>query len=145
LDNGALSGMGPEEKKDMLEKLNYFRQEMLGCTDLHPQNRDKLLSELDTQMLIIMKSASMDISIADDFDKAIYAQEPSNGVERKRTLLNRMLATDDDDQTEENAETEDDDGDGEDDDFNDDDDEDGLIEEEEFDVEDELGLGGQQW
>ena len=145
LDNGALSGMGPEEKKDMLEKLNYFRQEMLGCTDLHAQNRDKLLSELDAQMLIIMKSASMDISIADDFDKAIYAQEPSNGVERKRTLLNRMLATDDDDQTEENAETEDDDGDGEDDDFNDDDDEDGLIEEEEFDVEDELGLGGQQW
>ena len=144
LDNGALSGMVPEEKKDMLEKLNYFRQEMLGCTDIHPLDRDKLLSELDTQMLIIMKSASMDISIADDLDRAVYEQEPSNGVERKRTTLNRLLATDDDEQMEqEDMENEDDEDDTEGDEF--DEDEEGLIEEEEFDVEDELGLGGEQW
>ena len=144
LDNGALSGMGPEEKKDMLEKLNYFRQEMIGCTDIHPRDRDTLLSELDTQMLIIMKSASMDISIADEFDKAVYEQEPSNGVERKRTTLNRLLATDDDDHTAEDMDSDDVIGDSEDDNFDDDED-DGLIEEEEFDVEDELGLGGEQW
>jgi hypothetical protein len=146
LDNGALSGMGPEEKKDMLEKLNYFRKEMIGCTDIHPHDRDALLSELDTQMLIIMKSASMDISIADEFDKSVYEQEPSNGVERKRTTLNRLLATDDDERLEqEDVETEDVDIDLDHDDIDDDDDDEGLIEEEEFDVEDELGLGGEQW
>ena len=85
----------------------------------------------------------MDISIADEFDKAVYEPEPANGVERKRTTLNRLLATDDDEQMEqEDMESEDIDTDREDDDIDDDD---GLIEEEEFDVEDELGLGGEEW
>jgi Helicase associated domain len=149
LDNGALSGVGPEEKKDVLEKLNFFRQEMLGCTDIHPRDRDTLLSELDTQMLLIMKSASMDISIADDLDRAVYEQEPSNEVERKRTTLNRLLATDDDEQLENESGTEEGDDDygvdDNDDLDNTDADDDDLIEEEEFDVEDELGLGGEQW
>lgn len=124
LDNGGAKRKGPEEKKVLLEQLNYFRQEMLGCSDIHPHERDKILSDLDTQMLIIANDANMDTAIADELDTAAFKHEAANGAEKKAS---NNYEEEEDMEEEEN------------------DDDRGSLVEEEFDVEDELGLGGEPW
>jgi Helicase associated domain len=132
LENGSLNHMNPDEKKEMLEKLNFFRQEMLGCTDILPQDRDRLLSEFDSHMRFIMNGRSMDISLVNEPDSTVIKKEAANGTERKAFGLSRLQesdeSTDEEEMFEVDEETEDD----------------GLIEEE-FDVENELGLGEEPW
>lgn len=126
LDNGGIKGKSPDERKELLEQLNFFRQEMLGCTDIQPQDRDTLLADLDLQMLTIMKDANMDMAIADELDTAAFKHESANGAEKKSRVLNKRIDTEDEEDMEEEVDEE-------------------VIEEEEFDVEDELGLGGEPW
>lgn len=54
-----------EEQKDLLEKLNYFRGEMLGCTDVPPSQRDEILLDLDAKMLEIMKETNLELDYDD--------------------------------------------------------------------------------
>ena len=124
LENSSLKSKSPEEKEELVKQLNFFRQELLGCTDIHPQDRDKLLSDLDTQMLIIMVDTNPELLTQEELNIPDFRYESINGKERKDFDLNGMIGMD----VDENAEEEE-----------------GDLEEEEFDVEDELGLGGQQW
>jgi hypothetical protein len=124
LENGVAKLETPEERTDILEQLNYFRREMLGCTDIHPNDRDTLLSDLDTQMLTIMKDTNMDMAMADDLDATAFRHEELNGTKEKSGIA---IDTNDDERDEEA------------------DDDDEVLEEQEFDVENELGLGGEKW
>jgi Helicase associated domain len=134
LESGTLTHMNSDEKKEMLEKLNFFRQEMQGCTDILPQDRDRLLSEFDSHMRFIVNGPSMDIAMLTEPDSTFMEQESANGTERKAIDLRQLQKSVEFIDEEEMLEV----------DENADDDDDGLIEEE-FDVENELGLGEEPW
>jgi hypothetical protein len=107
-----------DEKRQILETLNFYRQEMLGCTDLHPQDRDQLLEDLDFKMLAIMKEGNLDLEaedelVSDDYNSFDVEEEDDAGgdAEYEEEVVDEA--------------------------------EDAIIEEfevKEFDVEDELGL-----
>jgi len=105
-----------DDKRVILEKLNFYRGELLECTDIHPKSRKELIANLDTEMLKIMKDTKLDLVEQDELESENYEFEA--GEEGY------------DDIEEEEVEE------GFADDFED--------EEEEFHIEDELGLGGQQ-
>jgi hypothetical protein len=107
----GIGGKSIEEKKEILAKLSYYRQEMLGCTDIHAQDVENTLADLDAHMLTIIKDADLDYPLDDQ------AVDDEFEVEE--------------DESEEVVEEEE----GE-----DEDDEDEFYEEEEFELEDELGL-----
>jgi hypothetical protein len=67
-DNG-IEGKSTEAKKELLQTLSGFRQEMLGCTDIHPQDRDQLLLDMDNHMLDIMKDKEI-ASMAEEDEAA---------------------------------------------------------------------------
>ena len=67
-DNG-IEGKSTEEKKELLQTLSEFRQEILGCTDIHPQDRDQLLLDMDNHMLDIMKDKEI-ASMAEEDEAA---------------------------------------------------------------------------
>lgn len=129
LGNVSLKDKSPEEKEDLLVQLNFFRREMLGCTDIHPHDRDKLLSDLDTQMLILMKDSNPELVTDEKLDTLDFKYEAINGKEKNAADYNSTIDTDmnmdADEEVDEEA------GNNE--------------EDEEFDIEDELGLGGEQW
>jgi hypothetical protein len=109
-----------DEKRQILETLNFYRQEMLGCTDLHPQDRDQLLEDLDFKMLAIMKEGNLDLETEDELVSGDYEsvdgdyEDAGGGAEYEEEIVNEKG--------------------------------DNAIEEfevEEFDVEDELGLDTQ--
>lgn len=111
-DNG-IESRSVEEKQELLKTLSYYRQEMLGCTDIHPQDRDQMLFDFDSHMLEIMKDKSVVVpleEIEEDDSSAEYEDEYDDEYE--------------DEELEE-------------------DDEEEYEEDEEFVVEDELGLGDQ--
>jgi hypothetical protein len=58
---GGLQSKSIEENRDILSKLSYYRQEMLGCTDIHPEDRDKLLDDFDEHMSKIMKDSNIEL------------------------------------------------------------------------------------
>lgn len=126
LENGSAKTMYSEEKVELLQQLNYFRQEMLGCTDIHPRDRDTLLSDLDTHIMTIIKEEKMDISIADEMETSARQQEMNNGMKNTRSVSSNSSEDDDDEGEEEE-------------------DSDSIFEEQEFDVANELGLGGEKW
>lgn len=70
---GGLEGKSLEEKKEMLSKLSFYRQEMLGCTDVHPEQRDELLDKFDEHMRTIMKDAN--IEFVEEEDEYEYEEE----------------------------------------------------------------------
>jgi hypothetical protein len=39
------------EKGELLEKLKYYQTELAECTDIHPQDLDKLVEDIDMHML----------------------------------------------------------------------------------------------
>ena len=112
IEENGVEGRPLEEQQELLQKLNFYRQEMLGCTDIHPHDRDQLLVDLDTHMLKIVKDTNLDLTEEDEATSDEYEGEYEDEYE------------------EEGKEEEDDD-----------DDEIGYEYEEEFDVENELGLG----
>jgi hypothetical protein len=103
-----------DEKKELLQTLHFYRQEMLGCTDIAAWDRNQWLADLDTEMLKIMKDSNLEIELDVDEDEG-YDDEAIDGEEY----------IEDEDYEEEEPEEEEED-------------------EEEFDVEDELGLSGKQ-
>ncbi|GAX24105.1 hypothetical protein FisN_9Hh357 [Fistulifera solaris] len=113
-DNG-IEGRPVEEKQELLKTLSFYRQEMYLCTDIHPQDRDQMLLDFETQMLKIMEDKSVVVP-TDETDNNDYA---SSEYEDE-------YADDYEDEVPE------DDGDEE---FDDDD--------VEFDMDDELGFGEQ--
>jgi len=75
-----------DEKREMLEKLNFFRQEMLGCTDIHPQDRNEMLAKFDDQMLEIMKDANIQKLVREQEehganDEDMQGKEDDNDIE----------------------------------------------------------------
>lgn len=62
----GLDGKTADQKKEILTKLNFYRQEMLGCTDIPTYERYELLADLDAKMIAIMEDS--DIRIAGDID-----------------------------------------------------------------------------
>eukprot|EP00977_Amphora_coffeiformis_P005031 scaffold1064_cov85-Amphora_coffeaeformis.AAC.20 len=110
----GIDGKTVEEKKEILSKLSYYRQEMLDCTDVHPEERDKLLDQFDEHMREIMKDSNIDFVIGED---DVYEEAEEDDAEEE-------------DYEYEDYEYEEEEGE-----------EEGEEEEvEEFDVEDELGL-----
>jgi len=85
LENSSLEDKSLDEKRELLEKLNFFRQEMLGCTDIFPEDRDNLISDLDTQMLLIVKDTKLDMAAEDEQEGAEYEYEKANGIEVEAT------------------------------------------------------------
>ena len=90
LEDEGVGGKSADEKKELLEKLNFYRQEMLGCTDLHPQDRDELLADFDERMLEIMSEPDMinhDDELADsdgeeneEYEEEVEGEGYANGV-----------------------------------------------------------------
>jgi hypothetical protein len=113
-DNG-IEGRPVEEKQELLKTLSYYRQEMYLCTDIHPQDRDQMLLDFESQMLKIMEDKSVVVPL----DETVDTEYASSEYEDE-------YADDYEDEVLEN------DGEEE---FDDDD--------VEFDMEDELGLGEQ--
>lgn len=62
----CLESKSIDEKREILQKLNFYRQEMLGCTDIHPQRRDELLADFDRHMLAIMKESNIELAVEED-------------------------------------------------------------------------------
>lgn len=53
--DAGIDDRSTDEKRDILEKLNFFRQEILGCKDIHPRDRNVMLADFDTRMLAMME------------------------------------------------------------------------------------------
>ena len=62
------------EKEELLEKLKYYRGELSGCTDTHPQDIDKLVEEIDIHMLQLV-TGKKGGSVEDQFEAAALAYE----------------------------------------------------------------------
>jgi hypothetical protein len=107
----GIEGKSIEEKKDILAKLSHYRQEMLGCTDIHAQDVENTLEDLDAHMLTIIKDANLDYPVDE--------REVGDELEDEQQ---------EEDEYEEVGEEE-----SEDDEYE-------YYEEEEFELEDELGL-----
>jgi len=71
-EEGALDKKSLEEKKELLGNLSYYRQEMLDCNDVHPEERDKLLLDFDEKMLEIMKDKNLDLTMDDEEEEEEY-------------------------------------------------------------------------
>lgn len=119
LYNTNLDKISIDEKRSLLEKLNFFRQEMLGCTDIPVDDRNKVISNLDVQMLFIMKNISPEM-VVDQIDNDVenlfeyFEGEGNQGLSIFNNNSKRSVVKDDPNLSEE---------------------------EQVFDIEDELGLG----
>jgi hypothetical protein len=74
MENG-IESMTAEEKQELLERLNFFRKELLGCTDIHPQDRDQLVLDLDAHMLTILEDPVVALSAQRELANAVDAEE----------------------------------------------------------------------
>ena len=113
---GGLDGQTVEEKTEILSKLRFYRQEMLGCTDVSVEERDRLLDQFDEFTKEILKDSNIEFNLEDEEDE--YEEEGEEGDEYEYEEYEY--------EEEEYEDDEDDD---------DDDDDDDVI-----DIEDELGL-----
>lgn len=50
LENGE-AVTDAEEKEELIETLKYYRDELAGCRDIHPDNLEKLVEDIDIQIL----------------------------------------------------------------------------------------------
>ena len=119
---GGLESKSVTEKSEIVAQLKFYGQEMQDCTDVHPEERDRLLEEFEQHINALME----------DPDVREAVEEENGPDETEGTAEDDDYDDDEDDFEEyESDETED----------TTDDDEDDFEEyEEEFDVEDELGL-----
>lgn len=62
------------EKEEVLEKLKYYRGELAGCTDTHPQDIEKLVEEIDIHMLQLV-TGKKGGSVEEQFEAAALAYE----------------------------------------------------------------------
>jgi hypothetical protein len=73
-----------DEKRVLLETLNFYRQELFACTDIHPLERDKLMSSFDEKMMALMqdprlRDASDSLLIGDG--RSVDGYESVNGAQ----------------------------------------------------------------
>jgi len=130
--NEGIEGKSKEEKDVYIEKLNYFREEMTGCRDIHPKKRKILLEELDTAMLALMTDGKLE-TVTEKTLKQLHEmeeeQEEYDAVVEEEIEIDPAdygAAVDDMDDYDEDIDEEDLDED--------------LYDDDEFDIEDELGL-----
>lgn len=71
----GIESTSQDEKKEILEKLDFYRQEMIGCTDLDIPAQDQILEDLDIKMIYIMKEGGLDITTADGLGGGDYEYE----------------------------------------------------------------------
>lgn len=69
-----------DQKGELLEKLKYYRGELAGCTDTHPQEIEKLVEEIDIHMLQLV-TGKKGGSVAEQFEAAAKAFEEEEVVE----------------------------------------------------------------
>jgi hypothetical protein len=53
LQDGA-KAKSAKEKEELVEKLKFFRNELVGCTDIHSLDLDQLIEDIDVQLLELM-------------------------------------------------------------------------------------------
>ncbi|GKY91220.1 hypothetical protein MPSEU_000094600 [Mayamaea pseudoterrestris] len=63
--------MSLEDKEALLHKLVYYRGEMEGCTDVHPQEQETIILDLESRILHIQQDGNFEIGI--NGDDAAYA------------------------------------------------------------------------
>lgn len=68
-EEGILKKKTLEEKKKLLSTLSYYRQEMMGCTDIHPEDRANIMEDLDQKMMEIMKESNLEFDDEEDEDE----------------------------------------------------------------------------
>jgi hypothetical protein len=68
-----------DEQQEMLERLNFFRQELIGCTDVLPRERDEFIYAIDRHIALIMKDATEDMLDRDEIDSGKVEFETANG------------------------------------------------------------------
>jgi hypothetical protein len=78
LEDG-IEGRTQKEKEEILTKLNEIRLEMAGCTDIHPQDRAKLLDDLDAQIHALVTEGRSDVNKISRFQTEVYQYEEPNG------------------------------------------------------------------
>lgn len=109
-----------EEKEEMISKLRYFRGELAGCTDIHAQDLEKLVEDIDIQILQLVTGK-----------KGASIEELSEAAMKLQFDLEEVRNGESDEYYEDE---ELDDEDGEDEDYEED------FEDEDFDVDEELGF-----
>jgi hypothetical protein len=128
----GIGDQSKEEKEMYVERLNYFREEMADCRDIHPKERKNLLEELDTAILALMTGEKIERRGHSSLDDDSYTEDTEaeyNEVEEEEL---QEEYDDEDDEAYDDDEFED---------IEELDEEFDLDEEDEdFDVEEELGL-----
>lgn len=74
---GGLGGASVEEKKQVARKLEFYRDEMEECTDLHPLERDAFLGNFTVYLDEILKDPDVQVSMAED-EELLGSAEESN-------------------------------------------------------------------
>lgn len=120
LDEGK--AQSPEEKKELVEKLKFFRSELVGCTDMHASDVDQYIEDIDLTLLELMtgkKGGSLEEALEaaqEEYEEEEVEEEPEEEFEEEEPEEEKV----EEDPEEEYEEEE--------------------VEEEDFDIEDELGL-----
>ena len=119
----GVEGKDPDELFALREKLQFFRDELTDCTDIHPQDRKALLEDLDNHIFSLTTGNEVESTGEEkDFDDVMAEYEYEEAEEGE---------PDDEDYEEVEGEE-------------DDEEEDYEYDEEEFDLNDELGFDGGQ-
>ena len=74
----AIKAKTYEERKELIQKLNFFRQEMKDCTDIYMDDRTAILEELDEKIMEIMKESNMQFDDDEDDDENESNQEQTD-------------------------------------------------------------------
>lgn len=121
-----------EEKDAYIERLNYFREEMVGCRDVRGKKRKKLLEDLDTAILALMTEGKIE-SVTKGLKYTVEDDEDYDDVEEEELAAEYEIDEgeyDEDDEDEDEEELE----------IDDDDEDEFEIEDDDFGIKNELGL-----
>mmetsp|Transcript_15027 Transcript_15027/g.32751 ORF Transcript_15027/g.32751 Transcript_15027/m.32751 type:complete len:1119 (-) Transcript_15027:240-3596(-) len=67
-EEGALKRLSVDEKKELLSTINYYKEELAGCTDLDHEELDEMILEFDETMLQIMNDEDLEMSMENEED-----------------------------------------------------------------------------
>ena len=138
--NEGIDDKSKEEKDGYVEKLNFFREEMTGCRDIHPNKRKKLLEELDTAMLALMTGGKLETVTEETLKKLVVKNEEQEDYD---AVVEEEIEIDPADYVatpEGELEDYEDDEEFDEDELEDYEDDDEEYDEDDFDIVDELGL-----
>jgi hypothetical protein len=127
----GVEGKDVDELFALRQKLQFFRDELTDCTDIHPQDRKALLEDLDNHIFSLTTGNEVESTGEEkDFDD-VMAEYEYEEYEVEEEEEAEEGEPDDKDYEEVEGEEEDDEEDYE-------------YDEEEFDLDDELGFDGGQ-